>query len=200
MFSAGQARRDARRFRRRGLDETARRLVDGISDRGIDDATVLEVGGGVGGIQIELLRSGAAGATCVELSHGYEEEAQGLLAEAGFEGRVDRRVGDFVDEAPGLEAADVVVLHRVVCCYPDEEALVGAAADRTRRLLAMSFPRDRLWIRAAIRCANVVFRLIWGFEMYVRPVATVVAPAEARGLSLVREHQGAFWRFIVLER
>jgi magnesium-protoporphyrin O-methyltransferase len=200
MFNAGQARRDARRFRRRGLDATARRLVDGVAERGIADATVLDVGGGVGGIEIELLRAGAARATSVELSHGYEEEARGLLAEAGLEGRVDRRVGDFVEEAPALDPADVVVMHRVVCCYPDEEALVGAAADHARRLLALSFPRDRVWIRVAVRCANVVFRMIWGFEMYVRPAGAVLAPAEGRGLRLVGEHQGVFWRLAVLER
>ena len=89
-------------------------------------ASVLEVGAGVGAIELELLAAGAARATDVELSGEYEEEAQKLLDEHGVADRVERRVGDFVTEP--VEPHDVVVLHRVVCCYPDVDALVGVAA------------------------------------------------------------------------
>jgi hypothetical protein len=39
-----------------------------------------------------------------------------------------------------LPDADVVTLDRVVCCYPDPEALLGAAA-KTRQVLAFTYPR-----------------------------------------------------------
>ena len=200
MFGKKQARRDARRFRRKGLDATARRLVDSLARRGLDGATVLEVGGGVGGVEIELLRAGAARVTNVELSPGYEDEARALLAEAGFESRVERRLGDFVDAAESLEPADVVVLHRVVCCYPDEVALVGAATGRALRLVALSFPRDTVLIRTGARAMNVVLRRLFGFQMYVRPAHAVLAPAEARDFHVVAEHIGFFWRYAILER
>ena len=44
FFGARTARRDARRYRKRGLDDTARRLVDELAARGLTGATVLEVG------------------------------------------------------------------------------------------------------------------------------------------------------------
>jgi SAM-dependent methyltransferase len=200
MFGKKQARRDARRFRRKGLDGTARRMVDDLAARGVDGASVLEVGGGVGGIEIELLRAGAARATNVELSPGYEDEARALLAESDLEGRVDRRVGDFVETSGAVEPADVVVLHRVVCCYPDEEALVGAASERAGRLLALSFPRYTLLSRAGVPLANAIARKLLGFELYLRPARAVLAPAEARGLRVAGEHKGFFWRYAVLER
>ena len=50
----------AARYRRRGLDRTARRMVDLLTEAGIDGATVLEIGGGVGEIELELLERGAA--------------------------------------------------------------------------------------------------------------------------------------------
>ena len=99
MFSKQQARRDARRYRRRGLDATAQRMVDQLGGQGIDGATVLEVGGGIGAIEIELLRAGAARATNVELSDGYEDEARTLLTASSLDGRVERRLGDFVEQA-----------------------------------------------------------------------------------------------------
>jgi magnesium-protoporphyrin O-methyltransferase len=200
VFSTKQARRDARRYRRRGLDRTARRMVGELRERGVDGATVLDVGGGIGAIDVELLGAGAASATTVELSDGYEEEAARLLADRGVEGRVARRVGDFVEEAGEIAPADVVVMHRVVCGYPDEEALVGAASDRAGRLLALTFPRDRFLVRTAFGAMNVFMRRLFDFEAYVRPTAAVLAPAEARGMRVVHEHRGAVWALAVLER
>ena len=91
FFRTGIARRDARRFRKRGLDKVSRRLADAVVPLGVDGARVLEGGGGIGAIQIELLEAGAAEATNVELSDAYEGEAESLLRERGLVGRVERR-------------------------------------------------------------------------------------------------------------
>ena len=200
IFGARQARRDARRYRRKGLDATAQRLVDEVSERGIENAEVLEIGGGVGAIELELLKRGAARATNVELSHGYDEEGQKLLAEAGLADRIVRRYGDFVETEGVTEPADVVVMHRVVCCYPDPDALVGAAAEHARRLLALSFPRSTWWSRLGTRVANVFFRLICQFESYVHPPETILGAARSHGFAQVHEHTGRIWRLAVLER
>src|SRR3974390_2488139 len=98
MFGAKQARLDAKRYRARGVRGTSRDLVELAGD--VSGASVLEVGGGIGAIELELLAAGAARATDVELSSEYEEEALKLLAERGLSDRVERRVGDFVEE-PG---------------------------------------------------------------------------------------------------
>ena len=124
FFTPRFARRMATRYRKKGLDETARRMVEFLELRGIEDATVLEIGGGVGEIQIELLKRGAARAVNLELSPAYEEEAKLLLREAALEDRAERRVHDIASDPEGVEAADIVVLHRVVCCYPDYERLL----------------------------------------------------------------------------
>jgi 2-polyprenyl-3-methyl-5-hydroxy-6-metoxy-1,4-benzoquinol methylase len=200
FFGERSARRDARRYRRKGLDPTAQRLVNELAARGLSGASVLEVGGGVGAIELELLKRGAARATNVELSHGYEREAQALLAEAGVRERVERRHGDFVEAQTELDPADVVVLHRVVCCYPDPEALVGHAAGHARRLLALSFPRDTWWIRLGSRVLNVFFRAVGWVESYVHPPARILAAARTAGLTPLHDQSGRFWRTAVLER
>jgi hypothetical protein len=113
----------AARYRKRGLDKTARRMVDLLDERGVQGSTVLEIGGGVGEIQLELLRRGAASATNLELSPGYETEAAALMESAGFTGRVQRRLVDIADDPSAVEPADIVILHRVVCCYPDSRSV-----------------------------------------------------------------------------
>src|ERR687885_2153684 len=155
FFGERFARRAARRYRKRGLDKTARRIVDLLAARGIRGATVLEVGGGVGEVQIELLKRGAARAVNLELSPGYEREARALLAEAGLADRVERRRHDIAVAPDEVQPADVVVLHRVVCCYPDYERLLGAAASRARRLLAFSHPPGHVLARGIVGLQNV---------------------------------------------
>jgi 2-polyprenyl-3-methyl-5-hydroxy-6-metoxy-1,4-benzoquinol methylase len=200
FFGARTARRDARRYRRKGLDKTARLIVDELAKREIAGATVLEIGGGIGAIGLELLKLGAARVEIVELSHGYDDEAKTLLAESGFEGRVERLHGDFVVSESDIPPADVVVLHRVVCCYPDPDTLVGAAARHARRLMALSFPRDTWWLRAGSRVANVFFRRVGWIESFVHPHETILDPARAEGFEAVYEHEGRLWQVAVLER
>jgi hypothetical protein len=201
FFGPRLARRDARRYRKRGLDDTAQRLVDELASRGVDGASALEVGGGVGAIELELLRKGIEHATIVELSHGYDEEAEALAREARMEERIERRHGDFVEQEALVDPADVVVMHKVVCCYPDPEKLVGAAARHSRRLLALSFPRDTWWLRLAVRAGNVWFRLIGGIETFLHEPARVLAIAESAGLRpVLHERSGRIWRVAVFER
>ena len=133
FFTERVARRDAARYRRAAIDGNARRVVEFVRARGVAGSTVLEVGGGVGAIQLELLQAGAARAENVELSPAYEPYAAELLQEAGLEGRVERHLLDFASQGDDVEPADVVILHKVVCCYPDYEALVGAAAAHAKR-------------------------------------------------------------------
>jgi cyclopropane fatty-acyl-phospholipid synthase-like methyltransferase len=92
MFTARFARRTANRYRKRGLDKTAQRMVELVEQNGLEGATVLEVGGGIGDIQVEMLKRGAARTTNLELSPAYEAEARRLLADTGLTGRADRRI------------------------------------------------------------------------------------------------------------
>ena len=83
MFGAGYAREQARRYRRRGLGVAERDIVDFVSRRGLGGATILEIGGGIGEIQLELLLRGAARATNLELVDVYDPLARALADRAG---------------------------------------------------------------------------------------------------------------------
>ena len=201
LFGGRAARRDVLRYEKDGLDDTGARMVAFLRGRGVEGDTVLEIGGGVGALQLELLAAGAERATNLELSPAYEDSARALLRERGLEERVDRRLGDVVAE-PGLaDPADAVLMHRVVCCYPDYDALVGAAAERARRYLVMSFPRDRTLFRAGARVLNLCFGLLgWELRTFIHPPAGILAVAERHGLRLAEEDRGRIWQVAALER
>jgi len=200
FFSEKAARRALRRYRKRGLDGLSARIAAVVREHGVRGATVLEIGGGIGALEVELLQAGAARGMNVELSPEYEEAAAELAEELRLDDRLERRIGDFVAE-PSVPDADAVVLNRVVCCYPDYDALVGAAAERTRRLLVFSFPRERALVRTAFTLMNLWLRLTRNdFRGFVHPVRAMLDVAEGRGLTPVLEHRGFFWQLAALER
>lgn len=200
MFGPRFARAMAARYRRRGLDRTAQRIV-GFLDGDIEGATVLEIGGGVGELQLELLKRGAASATNLELSPGYEADAAALIAEAGLAGRVDRRLVDIATDPHAVEPADIVVLHRVVCCYPDVATLLGAAADHARSRLVFSHPPRNPVSRALVATQNLLFRVVGrGFRTFAHPPVAMLAVLAEHGLHLRAAHRGPVWQVAAVSR
>ena len=201
FFGGRFARRMAGRYRKRGLDPTARQMVEFLEQQGIDGATVLEIGGGVGEIGLELLRRGAERTVNLELSAAYDAEAARLAAEAGVHGRVERRLHDIAVDPDAIAPADIVVLHRVVCCYPDYERLLGAAAAHARRLLVFSHPRDGLISRLVVGVENLGFRLTRReFRVFAHPPAAMLAVLGEHGLQAGFAQRGLAWEAHGLSR
>jgi 16S rRNA G966 N2-methylase RsmD len=172
-----------------------------VAQDGVQGATVLEIGGGAGEIQLELLERGAASATNLELSPGYESEAAALIAEAGLTGRVRRRLVDIATEPDAVEPADIVVLHRVVCCYPDFTKLLGAAADHARHQLVFSHPPRNPVSRAVVATQNQLLRLSRReFRVFAHPPAAMLAVLAEHGLRLTATHRGRVWQVAAVSR
>jgi hypothetical protein len=201
VFSERNARSEAKRYRRKGLDGTSREIVDYLKSEGVHGQTLLEVGGGVGAVQIELLKAGAESAVSIELTPTYERVAAGLLEEVGLRDRVERKVTDFVEAASEVDAADIVVLNRVLCCYHDMPRLAGAAADHTRSLLVLSYPRRTWWTVASFGLFNWFLALFRRqFHVFVHKPKDIIATARRHGLEPVLDRRGAFWTVAALRR
>lgn len=200
FFGRRFAQRLAKRYRKKGLDKTARRMVAFLDEHGLEGASVLEIGGGIGDIQIELLKRGAAHATNLELSPGYDDAARALLRENGLEQRATRLIHDIAD-TDGIEAADIVVLHRVVCCYPDYERLLTAAATHARRYVVFSYPPRNSISRLVVGGQNLLFRLLRKeFRTFAHPPSAMLAVLGDHGLQRTFAHHGAVWQVAGLER
>jgi magnesium-protoporphyrin O-methyltransferase len=201
FFGERFARRTAARYRKRGLDKTAGKMVAFLEQQGLDGANVLEVGGGVGEIQIELLKRGAVRTVNLELSPAYDDEAQQLLREAGLEGRVERRLADIAVEPEAVEVADIVVLNRVVCCYPDYERLLAAVAEHARRLVVFSYPPRNVVSRLGVAGQNLLFGMLGReFRAFAHPPAAMLAVLEQRGFRRTFAHRALVWQAAGLER
>ena len=176
-------------------------MVEFLEQHGIQGATVLEVGGGVGEIQLELLKRGAASAVNLELSPAYDEQARELLRDTELESKVERRLVDISVDGGSVDPADIVVLHRVVCCYPDYERLLRAAADHSRRLLVFSYPPRNVITRLVVRVENLGFRLLRKeFRTFAHPPSAMLAVLAERGFRRTGAHRLLAWQVAGLER
>jgi hypothetical protein len=201
MFTPRVARRDLSRYRKKGLDELERRMVASAAGAGLDGARIVEIGGGIGKLQLELLEAGAATGEIAELVGAYEPYAAELARERRLEDRTVFVVADILEEQDAVEPGDVVVLNRVVCCSPDGVELAAAAARLTRRALVLSYPRDVLWTRIGVRLVNLGLRLVGrSFRAFLHAPAALRVAAETEGLRVADTGRSTVWEYTTFRR
>ena len=108
---------------------------------------------------------------------------------------------DFVDSGDDVASADIVVMNRVICCYPDLPRLVGAAAGHAEGVLVISFPKERWWTRAVVWMANFGMAITRReFRIFLHPIAQITAAAEMHGLKPLVNRPGVFWQIAAMRR
>jgi hypothetical protein len=200
-FDQESIEKELKFYRRDGVDETTRWLVDAIREQGVAGGQLLDIGGGLGGIQHELLASGAAHATHVDASSAYIWGAQEEAKRRGLMEQIEWRHGNFVDIASELEASDIVTLDRVICCYDDMRALVTESARLARRLYGAVYPRDVWWLRAGMKIVNSLQKLFNNpFNVFVHPVSEIEGILEKAGFQRIFLRHSAMWQVALYAR
>ena len=201
MFDAKQARHDLKSYRRNGAEATTKALINLLRERGVRDATLLDVGGGVGAIHHELLDAGAASAVHADASSSYIGAAREEAERRGHGDRVEFVYGDFVANAATIGPADVVTLDRVICCYADMPALVAASASRATQCYGAVFPRDRWFLRLGFRVLNWFMALRrQAFRVYMHAPSAIDAALQREGLTRRSAAQTFVWHVVVYAR
>jgi magnesium-protoporphyrin O-methyltransferase len=202
MFNERTAAWDVRRFRRRGLTRRARLLLRAI-ERAVPlaEASALEIGAGAGGFTITMLQHSLRSAQTVDASPAFAHAARSLAREYHVQDRMDVVAGDFAAD-PGIASdADVVVLDRVICCYPGLEALLRPAADRARRIVAMTYPRPGWLTRRIIGSLNACQALFRRrFRMHYHAPRRVHAILREQGFATTVAGHAGLWEIVVAAR
>jgi 2-polyprenyl-3-methyl-5-hydroxy-6-metoxy-1,4-benzoquinol methylase len=200
QFDDRTARRQLRRYRKRGAARSTRLLIEALEKAGTGES-LLDIGGGIGMIQDALLHDGVRSATVVDASAAYLAAAEQLAVERGYRDRLQFLFGDFVAHAASVAPADTVTLDRVICCYPDMAALVSESAARARRLYGIVVPRETAASRLGMRVANTFLRLSGSaFRGYVHPLAGIEAIIKAAGLRRMSRRDTVIWTVRVYTR
>jgi magnesium-protoporphyrin O-methyltransferase len=202
------ARANARRARsKETVARITTRLLAALDEAGLRGRTVLDVGCGAGDLTLATLAHGATEATGVDLGAGAIEEARALAGTRGLAARARFEVAD--GSADPLPRADVVVLNRVLCCFPDPGPLLDNTLQVTGAVYAMTAPVDhgvpgavnRVLVRTANRWYRLRARRFGGYRSFVHDVGSAQTTIEAAGFRTVRrERVGWIWDLRVYAR
>lgn len=165
--------------------------------------TILEVGCGPGDLLRELVRAGAAGATGMDLAEKTLEQARQKTAEENLADRITFRVGNGAKDA--LEAHDVVVLDKVICCYPDWPGMVDNTSAAARSTFGFVIPRSdglsSLLTKSFIAIGNLFLRLRkCGFRAFVHDYRKIDAHLRSKGFERAHYSRGPIWMTAVYAR
>lgn len=200
-FGSDHARDDLSRYRTKGPDFTTATILEFLTAEAIADATLLDIGGGIGVIPIELLGRGVASATLVDASPFNLEQAGSESNRKGVRDRMALVHGDLVEVSDRLEDADLVTLDRVVCCYPYYKRLIERSASKACKWYALSYPRDRWFVRLAIRFENGLRRLRQNpFRSFVHDPLKIENLLTGAGFRRHRHEQNTFWQIQLYRR
>jgi precorrin-6B methylase 2 len=201
VFDETLAEDELDKARRRGPRRTTRILIDALRARGVNGKTLLDIGGGVGTIQHQLLALGVKEAVDVDASSAYLKIARKEARRLGFEERVTFHHGNFVELARSVPRADIVTLDRVICCFDDMEDLVEASAKKAKTVYGVVYPLDAWWTRLGVRCINFMRRLRKDdFRIFAHPTSRVESILGAHGLTRTFHRRWGMWQVAVFAK
>ena len=202
MFNERTARRELRSYRKKGPRKTTRLLLEAIVDQ-VDSAgySFLDIGGGVGAIQQELLEAGASGGTSVDASSAYLKYAEEEAKRRGTADQVNYRFGDFVEHADEVQPANVVTMDRVLCCYDEVEPLLTKSSEKAQELIGVVYPKYTWYNRVGSKLVNGLMKIRRSpFRTYIHSTALVEDLLSSAGFSRTYLRGSGTWQIAVFER
>ncbi|MFX1300121.1 MAG: methyltransferase domain-containing protein, partial [Promethearchaeota archaeon] len=158
-FDQNYVAKELQLYRNKGAEKTTQVLIDALIAEGVSDMTLLDIGGGVGAIQHELLRAGVSSCISVEASSAYIEAAKEEAQRQGHVKSIIHQYGNFVDLAADIPQCDIVTLDRVICCYPNVEELVEKSSALAGKLYGLVYPLNNRKVRFLGVLENLIYRL-----------------------------------------
>ena len=191
----------ARRFRKHGLERVQKLLLQGVRCEQVREKEILDIGCGVGALHLTLLKEGAARATGVDISEGMIERARKFSIDLGIADRAAYVVGDFVEVAEAIRDSDVTLLDKSVCCYEDIDALVRTSTAKTKKLYALSHPRQNFFMKFAFKSHIALARLFrWKFHPFWHDWKKLRENIQNLGFVLIYSNATPMWQVLVFRR
>ena len=174
MFDKKAAKRQLKRYLKKGPSKTTSMLLDAIHKKGVQGLDFLDIGGGIGAIQYDLIKAGASGGTSIEASSAYIDVVKDEILQNGLVETVSFKHGDFTTMASNVDSADIVTLDKVICCYDDMSDLVGLSSKLARKIYAVIYPREVWWTKLAFLMMNFYTRIKGSsFQTFIHPTQKV---------------------------
>ncbi len=201
FFNERIAKKELRRYLRKGPDKSTRLLLDSITKHPVQDRVLLDIGGGIGAIQLELFKKGLGRSVNVDASSAYQRISKKEAEKRGLSEKTEYHFGDFTDLAAELPPADIITLDRVICCYPDAEKLLERSLPKAEKMYAVVYPKESFFIRTGMRLCNLWFRLRKSdFRTYLHSADKIHSIIQSHGFRQTDSARTFLWRVEVYQR
>ena len=201
MFDKKAANRQLKRYLKKGPSKTTSMLLDAINKKGVQGLNFLDIGGGIGAIQYDLIKAGASNGTSIEASSAFFDIVKEEALQNGLAERVNFKYGDFTETASDVDSADIVTLDKVICCYDDMSELVGLSSKLARKIYAVIYPRDVWWTKLALLMVNFYPRIKGSsFRVFIHPTKKVEEIIFGNGLKRNYYATTLFWQVAIFTR
>ena len=147
----------------------------------------------MGALTFELLERGVDAAVLADASIAYVRAAIEEAIRRNRSRSVRVVYGDVLALSNDLPTVDLVTLDRVVCCYPSYESLLEEATRHAVGAIALSYPRDRWIVRAAMWVENARRARKSGFRTFVHSPARMQELIERVGFKLAQRRTTMMW-------
>lgn len=201
FFDDKTARRELRRYDRKGPEKSTRLLLDALRDKDMQHKTLIDIGGGIGAISFELLEHGISESHHVDTSKAYLSVMQSETQKRDLDEKVSHQYGDFTELAFDTEPADIVTLDKVICCYPDMEKLVDCSAGKAKQFYGVAYPRDLPGANFAVSVVNLWFKIRRiDFRTYFHPPSKIDKRIVSNGFRKIYRDNTILWEVVLYER
>ena len=201
LFSDKYARSDLKAYRKNGAAKSTLMLIEAIKAQNLEAAELLDIGGGVGAIQLALLKAGFVSSKVVDASESYLAVAMEEAEQQGLRERVNYQHGNFVEIAAQLSPVDLVTLDKVICCYDDMPSLVSKSVGLAKQYYGIVFPNEGLLSRIQNGLYNFWMRVINNpYRSFIHATADIEAIIFEKGFKRSSYQRQALWQIILYSK
>jgi SAM-dependent methyltransferase len=200
MFAGSIVQEELRTYRRHGLNKRQQQIIKMLEPLALA-RDVLDIGCGLGAVGTTLLKRSVSQGTFVDISGDYLRAAREVADDAGVGERATFVQDDFATSLRPYSKADVVVLDRVVCCYPDAITLLEKAARHSDKALVFTYPRP-FWFMPLFRalCALSMKVMRREYRFFLHDPEVLLEAATSSGHKHEETRTAGMWRMVTLQK
>jgi magnesium-protoporphyrin O-methyltransferase len=159
QFNLKSAKKDLKRYLKKGPRKPTKLLVEALKEIDLKDLTLLDIGGGIGPIPLELIPHGLTKITNVDASEGYVIVAKSEAKKRNYNNLITSHLGDFTDVQEQIKPHDIVTLDKVICCYPFMDDLLKTSLSKTKKYYALVYPQANWLSKLGVKILNLTLKL-----------------------------------------
>ena len=201
MFDKKAAKRALKRYLKKGPSKTTGMLLKAIHEKGVQGLDFLDIGGGIGAIQYDLIKAGASSGTSIEASPAYIDLVKEEIHKNNLAEIIDFKHGDFTAIASDVDSADIVTLDKVICCYDNMSELVRLSSKLSQKIYCARPPHKASAQKLALPFINF-YPTIKGspFRVFIHPTKKVEEIIFRNGLKRSYYATTLFWQVAIFTK